>query len=154
MTYKEFLSNIKNYIGIKDGYFIELKGGFYPSVVEKYQSYHQRNKKINKFEYKEALYFSCYAGGVSGGSCWDEEGEDNHYHTTSDEEISYEELDSLLEKLCPKLSFLEYRKIQALLSDTATWTENEYYGNYSEYEYQTLDLKSLYNLLIEMGYLK
>ena len=149
MNYKEFLNHIPNYVGFDKGHIIVLKGRFYPSPPE-YSRYF-KPEKIDKRLYKEALYFSCDIGGYSGGNCWDDT-EPSYYRNNN--ELSYDKLDSLLEKVCPKLSFLEYRKITKLLSEKQTWSENEYYGNTTDYEYQILPLKELYDLLTEMGYLE
>jgi hypothetical protein len=150
MTYQEFLNCIPAYVGIYKENIIVLKGNFYPSVP-KYPRWYREEKKIDKKLYKEALYFSCDIGGYQGGNCWDDS-EPRYYRNGN--EISYDELDSLLEKLYPDLSFLQYRKITKLLSEKQIWSENEYYGNTIDYEYQTLPLKELYDLLIEMRYLK
>lgn len=155
MKYKEFLEKVPAYVGIsKTGDMLVLKGYIYPEPTRRY-SYSTRKEKVDKKDYPtEALYFSCYKGGISGGSCWDEGDSDPHYYSSSNEKISYESLDNLLEELCPDISFLQYRKIQALMTDVDIWTECEYYGNTSDYEFQTLPLKPLYELLVELGYLK
>lgn len=152
MTYEKFLARVPNYVGIKDHEIIVLKGRVYPEPPTRYRPYYKKKEreKINKQEYEPALYFSCYVGGVKGGSCWDDGSQDNHHYSSSNETLKYDELDSILQDICPNITFLAYKRIESLMSDIDTWTEGEYYGNTSEYQYQTLSLKKLYDFLLEM----
>lgn len=87
-------------------------------------------------------------GGVAGGSCWDDGSEDRHYPRKPDEEPEDESLDLILEVLCPKISFLQYKKLtkENLFIETEKYY-NEYYGNYSEYKIKTLNLEVLFETL-------
>lgn len=90
-------------------------------------------------------------GGIGGGSCWDDGSSNPHYARQADEEPEDESLDLILEVLCPKISFLQYKKLtkENLFIETEKYY-NEYYGNHSEYRIKTLNLEVLFNTLKEI----
>lgn len=94
------------------------------------------------------IYTSWVSGGRSGGSCWDE-GEPNYYPVDTEKEEDLEALDIILREICPNLSFLDYKTIIPLI-EYDSFTQNEYYGNFTTYSYKYLNLKSLYNKLKEI----
>lgn len=87
-------------------------------------------------------------GGVGGGSCWDDGSVDRHYSIQPEEEPEDESLDLILEVLCPKISFIQYKKLtkKNLYTETEKYY-NEYYGNHSEYKIKTLNLEVLFESL-------
>jgi hypothetical protein len=108
------------------------------------------NKKIDLD--KNYLYIYWRTGGESGGSCWDDGTEDNHYAVSADPEPEFESLDKLLIKLCPNISYLQYKRIIGSVIKTGEYTQNEYYGNYTTYSYKVILLRDLFNILNEFGY--
>lgn len=93
-------------------------------------------------------------GGVHGGSCWDE-GDCHHDSYSTGDSPDLKSLDTLLSKICPNITFLQYKR---LLVDTGVQTENktenEYYGNSSNYAQQYVTLGNLYEALINLDILK
>jgi hypothetical protein len=129
--------------------------------IAKEFSYYTDNpdcKKVDRFEqYKNdlpepqtpSLYIEWRTGGMSGGSCWG----DRARPCGGEQEPPFESLDELLLKIVPKLSFLQYKKIEKLIK-TYEYTRSEYYGNYYEYTRKYIVLEDLYNLLKEWEEIK
>lgn len=88
-------------------------------------------------------------GGISGGSCWDEGDRDPHYSIGGDDEPEFKELDSLFEKVCPNITFLQYRNIMSECVSSYDYSINEYYGNHTDYKVKWVCLERLYNMLVE-----
>lgn len=89
-------------------------------------------------------------GGQSGGSCWDE-GESTHYALSTDDEPELEVFDEILEMAIPDLTFREYRAV--MKQDVITYrrdSQNEYYGNWTEYMVRTIDLDKLWRALVDI----
>jgi hypothetical protein len=67
-----------------------------------------------------------------------------------DPEPDFEDLDKILEKLCPNITQLQAK---ALEKDVVEQGEHdvdfEYYGNWSRYAFKKVDLKKLYEYLVE-----
>lgn len=90
---------------------------------------------------------SWVTGGVTGGSCYDE-GSSRHYGREAEDEPEDEYLDVLLEEVCPDLTFLQYRALlKAGLYSYRDSSENEYYGNYTDYRNRKTNLDVLYETL-------
>jgi hypothetical protein len=87
-------------------------------------------------------------GGMDGGNCW---GGTAKAYTTGVREPELLLLDSLLMKVAPKISFLEYKTLLALVQ-TGETTHYEYYGNSTDYAYKYIALRDLEIALREMGY--
>ena len=91
------------------------------------------------------------AGGVSGGSCWNDGENDSHYHRIGDPgPTTFPDLVKVLTAVCPQLTFLQYEAIKGIIK-TGVETEYEYYGNSSSYGYQVVLLPDLYDKLVELG---
>ena len=97
--------------------------------------------------YKILKSDSWVTGGRCGGSCWDDGEEDHHRPRSSDTEEPFTSLDNLLLKFCPNLSFIHYKKISEKLIQRYQHSDNEYYGNYTDYEFKYIQVKDLYNYL-------
>lgn len=77
----------------------------------------------------------------------------NTYQISPEQQPSFVEFDNLLLEICPELSFLKYKK---LYNETVTiehGSERDYYGGSTSYAYYQCNLKKLYELLMEWGYL-
>lgn len=93
-------------------------------------------------------------GGKSGGNCWNA-GEDNrHYSIEGEREPNLESVDLIIEKICPEINFLIYKRLYRELLIYNEDNENEYYGNYTNYAYKYIDLEKLYNWLGENALIK
>ena len=74
---------------------------------------------------KELVIYSRYESEGRGGSCWDDENTVNdiyHYDAPKDH---FKVLDIVLEGIAPKLSYLQYKKIQELVKEDSN-TESGY----------------------------
>lgn len=87
-------------------------------------------------------------GGVSGGSCWDSSNPQPYY--TGQEIRGLDQLDSFLEKICPQITYLQFKKISKLILDVDHRVA-EYYGNHTKYRGSYLDFNQLYQELKEMN---
>lgn len=108
----------------------------------------------NKDDYVsiDALFAEWYTGGMSGGNCWnDDEPTYRAAYGVTPEELT--DLDTLLGKIRPNTSFLEYRALTNALVKHGTRTEGEYYGNTSEYAHTYVVIKDLYKYLNDKGWL-
>ena len=85
-------------------------------------------------------------GGVHGGSY--HEDSENRRYTSEEGEGDWTAIDAVLEKVAPRLTFLQYKK---LLGRTTTdeYTVNEYYGNSTDYMVRRLSVDELYDFLVE-----
>lgn len=85
------------------------------------------------------VYRRFKVSGVRGGSCWGTE----HYNVEFDEENEdWAALDLLLELLIPNISYLQYKKINKLIRNNRD-TENDYYGNSTDYKVEYIILSEL-----------
>ena len=101
---------------------------------------------------KHYLYVQWCSGGVSGGSCWDTgENGDPHYAMSGEAEPEFDAIDTVLTVVCPNLSFLQYKKLLAgNLVTRDEYSQDEYYGNCTNYTFKRIKLRDLLNKLVEM----
>jgi len=107
-------------------------------------------KYYAKTGYKIAVEWT--VGGQSGGSCWDD-GEATHYAIDTEPEPEFDDLDKLLEQIFPAISYLQYKVLNRELVVVTEKHENDYYGNYTNYQRKTVDLGDLYDYLEKKGWL-
>jgi hypothetical protein len=65
--------------------------------------------------------------------------------------ITYESFDTLLEKACPSITFLQYKKLYAASVEIQTYDEHDYYGGSTSHAYFECDIERLYEGLVELG---
>lgn len=82
-------------------------------------------------------------GGTGGGNCWEDGG---HYSISSEPEPELEEMDMIIERVCPDITFLRYKKV---LRGVKIREESfhEYYGNHTEYREKFISVDDLWTLL-------
>lgn len=90
-----------------------------------------------------ALVNAWCTGGISGGSCWDDGKQDNHYSSSGEVESDWTTLDHILEYFCPNITFIRYKRLMSL-SKIEEYSRNEYYGNSTNYNLRILLLKDLW----------
>jgi hypothetical protein len=73
------------------------------------------------------------------------------YHEAEPQPTSFEELDLLLEKMCPQITFLQYKRVNRECVTVETDSSSDCYGGSRNYAYFECDLEKLYGLLAEMG---
>ena len=97
---------------------------------------------------KEPVIYTRYeTGGYSGGSCWND-----NPASYSNKEMStdkFKVLDVVLEKLCPQITYLQYKKIDSMIH-TNEETEREYYGNSTDWKVEYIILSELENYITSL----
>ncbi len=86
-------------------------------------------------------------GGLTGGNCWGGEADEP---VETEEEAPLTLLDSFLETYFPTITFLQYRKLLALVQKK-TFRSYEYYGNYTEYRISYIKFDELAQCLSDIG---
>lgn len=116
------------------------------AVVEQLDQDYLPYRALNTIGAKEGefLFYVYETGGVSGGSCWDSSNPQPYVNTEQDP--GFVVLDQLLEKVAPQISFLNYKKLSAMIKTFEHW-ESEYYGNRTEYRISYITLEDLANFL-------
>lgn len=87
-----------------------------------------------------ALSIQWRIGGQTGGSCWDD-GDAEYEDLGSDDMPEFKELDKLLAEYAPNIKGLDN------LIKTCTYIEDEYYGNYTQWQVKYILIEDLYNFL-------
>jgi predicted kinase len=94
------------------------------------------------------LRSSRWCTGGAYGSCW----HNGLTQISPDKPLPFTELDELLEKVCPSITFLHYKKVLDKCVSTEETHENDYYGGGTNYMNWVCDLPQLYTLLHDLGY--
>lgn len=149
MTYEKFLIEVQSLgINVPDPAKVKPKAHRrWLSDVE-YSAYSDvqlwSKSKLEGAERVPALTNAWSTGGMSGGSCWND---NPPHHYSNDEPIpQWTTLDNLLEKFCPNITFLKYKSLMTLVK-TESWTDYEYYGNSTDYTMMVLTLPDLWQFL-------
>lgn len=125
MTYEEFLKIAEESISALPDYTYEMdKDSF----------------NINRDDIIVQKHIS---SGADGGNCW---GSEAQYFSNSKSAQEFIPLDRILKAACPSISYLKYKEIQSLIKEDS-YTDHEYYGNYTYYEVYKLNIKELYDWL-------
>lgn len=89
------------------------------------------------------------SGGASGGNCWGHETES----IQADDKPEFTALSKLLKELIPDITLSDYQKLQSELIKETEWTDDGYYGNYTNYSAEYVDIRELTNVLFDMDLL-
>jgi hypothetical protein len=92
------------------------------------------------------IYSRYETGGMSGGNCW---GDEPRYYSEEPPKDRMKVLDLFLEEYFPNITYLQYKKIDALVQDNSG-SDNEYYGNSTDWKVEYIILSELEELLAEM----
>lgn len=87
-------------------------------------------------------------GGLTGGSCW---GDEANRPVSSEPEPELNALDRILEKICPNITLIQYKKLVHSVVSYRSGTNHEYYGNYYEYSSKRVYLENLERYVIQEG---
>ena len=109
---------------------------------------YSRDKEIVPEEVP-SIYTQWKTGGKTGGNCWGDEAEE---YVQEEQEPFFKDLDNLLTKIVPKLSFIQYKDIESFIR-YHQYTEHEYYGNYDNFKRKFIVIETLYNYLKEVDQL-
>lgn len=121
---KEQISAINNKCPYNQGVFVEPYG--IPTSI------------------KEPVIYCRYdVGGYRGGSCWGDRAE-SYYNEAPKDKMKV--LEIVLTELCPNISYLQYKQIESLI-DYNDYSEDQYYGNSTDWKIEFIKLSDLYNLL-------
>jgi hypothetical protein len=86
--------------------------------------------------------------GGSWGNCYGDGGD-----IAAEEQPEFDAFDSLLEQICPQITFLQYKKIKKECCTVETRGDSDYYGGHSSYGFYLCDLEKLYSILNELNLL-
>lgn len=145
MNYIEFKNKVAEIIRINQ--IVDSDGHeVYYCAPYKNAYYHTDNDEnktaLNAIGWLGALHSE---SGQSGGNCWNN---DSHGFSRSQEPFPF--IEKILEGICPNISFLNFRKLSEVVK-SGEYTVREYYGNYTDYSFSWVNLKELFNKLVEMG---
>jgi hypothetical protein len=88
-------------------------------------------------------------GGRTGSSCYGRSDE----AVEARSEPNFDDLDTLIEAICPDIKFMQYKKILPLITEKDRSDGGDYYGNYYHYTIHIIRLGNLYEKLVELGLL-
>lgn len=101
------------------------------------------NVYIRKGKY---LYSDEWCLGGTHNNCWGDS-----YSVEPDEPENFDEFDQLLEKICPTITFLQYKNIHSQCVDITSREDHDYYGGCVAYARYKCDLEQLFEILKEKG---
>ncbi len=134
MRYEEFEASIRKILGHSS--FVSIENGR--------PRYHWEKESTKG----DCLAVDWTTGGVSGGSCWDTGDEDNHHPMSADPEPEFEDLDKILEAMCPNITFMQHKALMRDVVKRQEYSVKEYYGNYTDKAFKYFRIKDLYDYLI------
>lgn len=110
-------------------------------------------KKKLKIKTKERFgdecIFSRYKiGGAEGGNCWGEEAETYTVYAPDDD---FKDLDTIFKEFCPQIPYLDYKQFSSLVEDYSEENEYEYYGNYTTYKIEYIEIHALYQKMLSLN---
>ena len=135
ITYDDFLEFAKKECSVRD--------------EPRNYSYFRREKDRKVPEY---IYNEWSTGGMSGGSCWDDDAPTAY--VSNEKPPGFTDLETILTEFVPNLTYLQYRALEREVVEDDSYTQNEYYGNCTNYAMQKVELKKLYDYLVEQKWLK
>ena len=97
-------------------------------------------------EFTKYMYSDDWSGGGDWAS-WD----DSSGTISPENPKDFDKLDEFLEKICPNLTFLQYKKIKRTCVDIEETNEYDYYGGCEKHFRWRCDLEKLYEILKEMN---
>jgi adenylate kinase family enzyme len=138
-------------VEIPDANFIKEQTGLLSLDVKRYNVYRKPDVDVlledNGYSYHIFCSGSWSLGGTYG-NCYD----DKLFPVSPDTPPNeFKEFDNFLEKICPNISFLQYKKLYNSCVKVETKEEHDYYGGCVTYAYFECDLKRLLSEMEEMG---
>ncbi len=107
-------------------------------------------ERARSLEFPSELSVTWTVGGVTGNSCW---GSDPR-PVSGEPEPDFEELDCLLEALCPEIRYLQYKKLVQSVVQTRDHANPDYYGNYTDLRTKFVSLTEVCRYLESRGLVK
>ena len=101
---------------------------------------------LNEYANEEANMVSeTWSNGGTSCDCWG-----GTYNITPDNPLEFVEFDDILSKICPNISFLQYKQLYNKCTEIVTYSDRDYYGGCETYSYHKCDLKKLWEVMREM----
>lgn len=149
----EKITSFQDFIQLVKGLSVSITYGDPTNRYDRHRyTYGTPKQKAEELKKPPYIYVEWSTGGVSGGSCYDTGDEDPHHaYSSSDPEGELTDLDLILEHINPGITFLQYKNLTRDIIETSSRTENEYYGNYTNYAMKKCNLEKLYDALVERG---
>ena len=114
----------------------EIAGGPITKGLGKKTTYHD-------IEFLQEEWIS---GGMEGGNCWGDE--PFPIDDIDPEPNGIAHLDTLLERVCPDISYLKYRRLESMF-ERNEHMDREYYGNYTITSSKSINIQCLWEYLTE-----
>lgn len=92
----------------------------------------------------------CSSSWCLGGDwvdCWGSRGGVSAESTPA----TFREFDEIIEKVCPEISFMKYKKLWNSLVSTEEFGKSDFYGGHTNNAYFCFKVEKLYNALVEEG---
>lgn len=100
----------------------------------------------NNWRENDTLVSETWSGGGTVGSCWD-----NRLSTIApDAPKEFVEFDEMLSKICPNISYLQYKTLYNTCHEIITYNDRDYYGGCETILYHKCDLQKLWGKMKEM----
>lgn len=125
--------------------FLKRAGNYSATMPNPRQYSYDYRRKTKDEPIPTEIEIRWETGGARGGDCW---GGTAESYSCSDPEPDFEELDKVLENVCPAITFLQYRKVASKVIEEDTDARREYYGNHTEYGVKRVVLRDLYDALV------
>lgn len=131
--------------------FVETvrKSNFGISIDDNYEVEYDFRRNVIQ-EGRPAISVKWITGGIRGGSCYGAS-ESDHYPRESDPEPEFEDFDNLVELFVPNITYLHFKKLSKAVVQFKDSTQNDYYGNSTEYREKFSYLEDIYVFLTEQG---
>jgi len=95
---------------------------------------------------KGLVVYTKWESGGRGGSCWDDENTVNDEYSSDRPDDAFVVLDRVLKILKPDISYLDFKKIEALKNSNGE-TDYGCYGDYTEDTIEWIELEDLIEAL-------
>lgn len=93
-------------------------------------------------------------GGQTGGSCWTTNENPAIYRgINADPEPDLTDLDIILQKICPNISYINYKVLVKSTIKIKEYSIYEYYGNYTNYSIKYILLNDLYKWFVDNNFI-
>ncbi len=146
MTEQEFLAAVSE---VSETYYeLKDKNRRWDNSSVCYKFYKRTGLELKNINLDDVILETWTTGGIGGGNCW---GEGGHCSMTGEPEPEFASLDAILEKVCPGITYLKYKKLIEGLVNRDDYEVGEYYGNSTTYGIKTIKLRDLYEKLKSLG---
>ena len=100
----------------------------------------------NNWRSDNTLVSKDWSNGGTSCDCWG-----GTYNITPNPPLEFVEFDDMLSKICPHISFLQYKQLYNKCTEIVTYSDRDYYGGCITYSYHKCDLMKLWDMLNEMN---